>query len=79
MKTVSNTAPRHVITCGVHFNGALVNQHYIQANSSPSVLTLAQWKWYIEAVCFKTQYVNQRNLHVCGITAKPFSCFCHIY
>jgi hypothetical protein len=32
MKTVSNTAPRQVITCCVQFNGALVQQHYIHTD-----------------------------------------------
>jgi len=35
MKTSSNTAPRHITTCGVQFDGAFVQQHYRKAKIMP--------------------------------------------
>src|SRR5215469_7705329 len=71
MKTSSNTAPRHIITCCVQFNAVLVQQHYTKTNSKPictcfpfTEIPLTQRKCHIEAVYCKKQYFYQRKLHV---------------
>ena len=60
MKTSSNTPPRHITTCCVQFNGALVQQFFTKTKSSPvckcflhTEIPLTQWKCHIEAVYFK--------------------------
>jgi hypothetical protein len=70
MKTSSNRPPRHIITCRVQFNGALV-QHYIKTKSRPmcicfphTEIPLTQLKCHIESIYFKKQDFYQRKLHV---------------
>jgi len=41
MKTSSNTAPRHITTCGVQFDGAFVQQCYRKAKSSTVFIALS--------------------------------------
>jgi hypothetical protein len=60
MKTSGNTAPRHIITCHVQFNGEHVQQHCRKTESSPIYLYMLCAHWnsfdavavHIEAVYF---------------------------
>ena len=86
MKTSSNTPPIRITTC-VQFNGVLVQQCYRKTKSKPNCtlllhteIPLTHWKCRIEAVYFKKNKIFIKESYMLfGITAKPFSGFCHIY
>jgi len=86
MKTSSVTPPRHIITCCIQFNAALVQQCYRKTKSSPictcfldTEIPLTQWKWHIATVYLKNRTFIKESYMWVGITAKPFSGFCHIH
>ena len=86
MKTSSVTPPRHIITCCIQFNAALVQQCYRKTKSSPictcfldTEIPLTQWKWHIATVYLKNRTFIKESYMWVGITAKPFSGFCHVH
>jgi len=77
MKTSSNTPPRHIITCCIQCNGALVQQRYRKTKSSPvctcfldTEIPLTQWKCHIATVYLKkTGFLSKKV--ICELELQP--------